>query len=505
MKSYILTIAILSIFSCESWDLKTASFEEVVTGDVNFQDLPTQVVLSGEITGLVEDDLVQQHGHIWSLSDISNPDINNKLGQTTFGKIGNSSFESGLDGLAPGTEYNYRAYVVYEGNQPVYGEVKSFQTNDIAPVFEIRSITRESESTFEVDLECEFSNLPVGIKLSSFGYVWGAEPSPELENDRVLTETSIELTEDAFIHNKSFNLDPGLNYIRPFVNVNGKIYYGAQQTFSIANIWKNIGKLPYNDFQAVFSFSLNDHGYLLSFDGQLVSYDPEMGLWSEKAIAPERVSNGFTIGNHAYVLNYDGNLFKYSPVMDVWEEKSTFPMLTGAHGFATENKAYVLEENGNNFFEYDPAVDQWTQKQNFPGEARNRNVAFSIGDKGYIGLGEADFDEANDFWEYNIALDQWTRKADFPGLGRVHSVYFELEDRAFLGLGYFQTFTINPLSDFWFYDPIVDQWTEVPEFPGGERAFAFGFSVKNRAYVGGGYDSFIDYDDDIWEYTPDNK
>ena len=83
----------------------------------------------------------------------------------------------------------------------------------------------------------------------------------------------------------------------------------------------------------------------------------------------------------------------------------------GAAAFSIGGKGYVCTGGGTaDLWEYNPNTDQWTQKTNFPGGGRSYAVGFSIGNKGYVGLGGA-----IDFWEYNPANDTWLQKADFPG------------------------------------------------------------------------------------------
>lgn len=61
----------------------------------------------------------------------------------------------------------------------------------------------------------------------------------------------------------------------------------------------------------------------------------------------------------------------------------------------------------------------WTQKDNFSGQARYCAVGFSIGTKGYIGLGiNSMLTEFDDFWEWNQTTNTWTQIADFPGIVR---------------------------------------------------------------------------------------
>ena len=64
--------------------------------------------------------------------------------------------------------------------------------------------------------------------------------------------------------------------------------------------------------------------------------------------------------------------------------------------------------------QHSTAQNTWTQKADFGGGAREHATGFSIGTKGYIGLGD-NFNLFKDFWEYDPGTDTWTQKADFGG------------------------------------------------------------------------------------------
>ena len=51
------------------------------------------------------------------------------------------------------------------------------------------------------------------------------------------------------------------------------------------------------------------------------------------------------------------------------------------------------------FWEYDPGTNKWTKKANVGGGARAYAVGFSVGGKGYIGMGE--FSGQMDLWQYS--------------------------------------------------------------------------------------------------------
>lgn len=83
----------------------------------------------------------------------------------------------------------------------------------------------------------------------------------------------------------------------------------------------------------------------------------------------------------------------------------------------------------------------WTKKEDFPGSSRNFAVSFSIGNKGYYGLGQKrlevfTYKVYNDFWEYDSEKNIWTQKAEFPK-ARLGVKGFSLNGKGYAGFGYF--------------------------------------------------------------------
>ncbi|MFZ2286843.1 MAG: hypothetical protein WAV93_07655 [Bacteroidales bacterium] len=87
-----------------------------------------------------------------------------------------------------------------------------------------------------------------------------------------------------------------------------------------------------------------------------------------------------------------------------------------APAFDINGRAYVPA--AEEMYEYNPPTNSWT-KESYPTELGYfaSGVAFSIGDKGYIGIGWIHQNGNNTamLFEYDPATDRWTRKADFPG------------------------------------------------------------------------------------------
>jgi N-acetylneuraminic acid mutarotase len=139
----------------------------------------------------------------------------------------------------------------------------------------------------------------------------------------------------------------------------------------------------------------------------------------------------------------------------------------------------------------------WIKLSDFEGVPRSDAVAFSIGNKGYIGTGYGGSDRLSDFWEYDPQVNNWARKKDFPGVPRNGAVGFGTDTKGYIGTGYNGT---NRLKDFWEYDPVADAWRQISDFGGTARYGAVAFSINNKGYVGTGDDG--NFLKDFWEYDP---
>lgn len=236
---------------------------------------------------------------------------------------------------------------------------------------------------------------------------------------------------------------------------------------------------------------------------------PGFAQWTAKtnfAGSARTFSMSFTIGTKIYTGGgFDGNgivfddFWEYDPAADTWTQKGNLPVLRSSGiGFSIGSKGYMgLGTNGANyqddFWEYDPSNDSWAQKANFPGGPREEAVAFSIGSKGYVGTGQlfvvgpnSSFTQAfNDFYEYNPATDAWTQKANFPGAARAYAVGVECAGKGYVGLGGNDDQTLS-FTDFYSYNNTSDTWTAEASMPGAGRADAGAFTIGADFYVVGG-------------------
>ncbi|MBK8580762.1 MAG: hypothetical protein IPL86_02645 [Flavobacteriales bacterium] len=95
--------------------------------------------------------------------------------------------------------------------------------------------------------------------------------------------------------------------------------------------------------------------------------------------------------------------------------------------------------------------------------------------------------------------NSWTQTADLGTDTRRQAMAFTIGGQAYVGGGV--DFTIN-FNDFNRYDPVADDWTVVAPFPLPVRKNSAAFSIGGMAYlVGGNGQSPIL--NEVWSFTPD--
>ena len=167
----------------------------------------------------------------------------------------------------------------------------------------------------------------------------------------------------------------------------------------------------------------------------------------------------------------------------------------------------TAEITHNDLWQYDPLSDIWTQKASMPASERRNAVGFAVGSKGYIGTGftldDGDLGEKlKDFWEYDPLGNSWSSIADYPGggdTGIYQATSFAALDKGYVACGKIGSNAY--INEVWEYNPETDEWTERTPFPGGDRYQLISFVVEDKAYVGMGTDQDV-YRKDIHEYDP---
>ena len=298
--------------------------------------------------------------------------------------------------------------------------------------------------------------------------------------------------------------------------------YGQPVTWpgsiGVTSIWARLNDFPGTARSSPAVFATETHGYVGCghstgvFD-DFWEYAPGTDQWSKIRDFPIHslyFAQGFAINGMGYVTlgkindSYSKVLTKYNPVTDAWETMAPKPgegSSMKSPAFVINGKAYVPA--AEEMYEYTPSTNTWVRKT-YPSQLEyfGSGVSFSIGNKGYMGVGWIHQQSNNTLmlFEYDPVTDTWTRKADFPGTLRSNAVFFSLPNgKAYVGLG--TTLSYVYLNDMWEYDPVADTWRRLEDFPGTARYSAVAFSVGSKAYIGFGYDG--EHRNDLWEFRPE--
>ena len=139
---------------------------------------------------------------------------------------------------------------------------------------------------------------------------------------------------------------------------------------------------------------------------------------------------------------------------------AAFQARSGAVAFSLGNKAYVGtgfigSTYLKDFWSFDGT--QWVQEAALPAafQARNRAVGFTLGNTAYVGTGFGSNTFYKDFWSFNGT--QWVQEAALPAAfqARTDAVAFTLGNKTYVGMGFSSIFT--RLKDFWaFGTPYVE-------------------------------------------------
>lgn len=145
----------------------------------------------------------------------------------------------------------------------------------------------------------------------------------------------------------------------------------------------------------------------------------------------------------------------------------------------------------------------WSRKTDFPGAGRTNLVAFTIGNKGYVGLGDSNGPEYNDLYEYDAVTDSWTKMANMPVNSRTRATAIVAGGKAYIICGAQSPTSL--LNEVWEFDPSTNSWSPKADFPPIGRVFAAGFSINNMIYFGTGQGTMVGGNNtykDWWEFNP---
>jgi N-acetylneuraminic acid mutarotase len=157
----------------------------------------------------------------------------------------------------------------------------------------------------------------------------------------------------------------------------------------------------------------------VGFNSDTYKYDPGTNSWTRLADCPIACActAGFTMDSVFYVgTGFDGanhkDFYRYDTRTDNWKRVADLPdARILSNGVNINNKGYILlgrywngALNGGHLLsdivEYDPVSDTWIKRGSCECGARQNAIVFSIGEKGYVVMGEDDSERKSDVWMF---------------------------------------------------------------------------------------------------------
>lgn len=510
-------IAVLILLgACQKWNFDKVNFLEVKTGNVSNITLTTATV-SGEIKGLAEGEIAQ-HGHCWSAANPM-PTLDDSF-IALGAKRSNGSFSSRLTDLSPNTRYRIRSFAEFEGTL-YYGVPIELVTNEVTFMLSLDSLSNATLNT--IDVFGSISGLGPGVELLEHGHCWSDENMlPTIADSR--SELGPAATNGAFSSTLSGLIPLNTYYIRAYARSSTDLIYSDRSvSFTKRDVWIKKNDLPGGIIPET-GFAIGDKGYALNGfhkdnpANDFWEYDPLANTWTRKADFPEAGREravSFSIDGKGYLATggfysselsafiFLKELWEYDPSADNWNRKADFPgeERMNAVAFSVGKKGYVglgFGGTGNlgefkDFWAYDPAANNWKRKKNFENLARSLAVGFAIGEKGYAGMGIGENLTFRNFMAFDPLSDDWKSISPFPGAGRINATSFVIGNKAYIGFG---ELAGNSFEDFWSYDPLSEHWTKKIDFPGALGSARLSFSINGRGYV-------YTVERGFWEYIPD--
>ncbi len=449
--------------------------------------------------------LVTARGFCWSTAP--DPTIDDL--KLTEGK-GIGHFTGRITGLLPGTEYHVRAFATnMDGTS--YSISELIRTPLTVTQATLETLAPENITSTSVSSGGEITDIGGGEILER-GICWSTEPSPTIAHSKAIAGAG-----SGRFTIKVNNLEPGSTYyVRAYAINSAGVSYGPEMNFSTPPGLgiKSVSYPGETKFYST-SFSIENKIYmgLGSADGwdywptgDFWEWNQATNQWTSLAIFPGTINSpvGFSIGGKGYIFTNSwteenrltNELWEYDPALDRWTRKSSLPAEGSRFypvAFSIGSRGYIglgsgMDGSGNNavyrndLWEWDPATDVWTRKADFPGPGRYGAAAFVIGDRGYIGTGNTSVDVVNDFWEYDQSSDEWTRKADFAGVPRVSAIGFSAGNKGYLGPSQYST--LDGVSQgLWEWDPVMDKWSLFAEVPESVTIQSGGASGNNGYFI----------------------
>ena len=139
----------------------------------------------------------------------------------------------------------------------------------------------------------------------------------------------------------------------------------------------------------------------------------------------------------------------------------------------------------------------WVQHSIFPFQGVHHPITFSYGQFGFVVAGS----NTDHVYKYDENNGNWSQLSDFPGGGRGYAYGVAVGDKAYIGFGSDPN-GMYP-TDWWEYNMISDIWTQKANFPNIGRNHPAMVNVGDKIFIGCGSNNTGNLGD-WWEYDIPN-
>ncbi len=220
---YFLFVGLLMLFACNK---KLNRIAKIQTNDYTFNQ--GYITLKGTVIDVPENGLIN-YGHCISVTNKpSLLDTVYSFGET----LEQKSYNSAISNLSADKTYYYTAFAI-TNSDTIYGEIKSFKTNDfnsISITTKIPSITGNSS----VSIEGEIKGL-ASLTALEYGHCWSTTPNPNIfiiKNNFGILNSDITFTSN--INNVPLDIR---YYLKSYVKLSDNtVLYGNESNIVIPDL-----------------------------------------------------------------------------------------------------------------------------------------------------------------------------------------------------------------------------------------------------------------------------
>ena len=278
-------------------------------------------------------------------------------------------------------------------------------------------------------------------------------------------------------------------------------------TDTIPPTWTQKTNFPFIRSDAV-GFSIGIKGYVGtgSQGGTLKKdfweFDPGTNAWTQKADfgGTARTSAiGAGLFGYGYIGTgldgqYRSDMWEYNPATNSWTQRADISGGGRSDAFCAVHQNGIVVGCGQNASDwlqdvkfFNPSMNSWSAYQNFPDEGHSK-FAFVANGNLFAGSGYTDFGIwgtglTNTVFKFDGS--SWSSAPNFPG-GEMHSfVSGTINNLGIVGVG--KEFGAQYNSKFWLFNGATSTWSELTTIPGPGRAYATGFVIGSKLYLGTGF------------------